>query len=120
MSARGRQALDRLKAFALALPGAFEDNPWGDEPVIKVGKKIFVFMGPAEKPTVAVKLPDSADQALDTPGAVPTGYGLGRSGWVTTPVGPGGAPRGVVEDWIEESYRTIAPKKLVAELDAAP
>ena len=44
-------------------------------------------------------------------------YGL-RSGWVTLPVVGKGLPKvGVFEDWIEESYRAVAPKKLVAELD---
>ncbi len=117
MSARTRRALDDLRAFALGLPGAFEDNPWGHEPVVKVGKKIFVFLGSEDAPTITVKLPDSADQALDLPGAVPSSYGLGRHGWVTAPVGAKGASRGVTEDWIEESYRVVAPKKLVAELD---
>jgi predicted DNA-binding protein (MmcQ/YjbR family) len=117
MGARARKAIDDLKAFALGLPGAFEDNPWGHEPVVKVGKKIFVFLGSESAPTITVKLPDSADQALDLPGAVPSSYGLGRHGWVTAPVGPEGAPRGVAEDWIDESYRAVAPKRLVAQLD---
>jgi predicted DNA-binding protein (MmcQ/YjbR family) len=118
MSARTRKALDDLRRFALGLPGAFEDNPWGHEPVVKVGKKIFVFLGAEDAPGMTVKLPDSADQALELPGAEPSGYGLGRHGWVTVPIGAKGAPRGVAEDWVEESYRAIAPKKLVAELDA--
>ena len=50
MSARGRKALDDLRAFALGLPGAFEDDPWGHEPVVKVGKKIFVFLGSEDAP----------------------------------------------------------------------
>jgi hypothetical protein len=34
------------------------------------------------------------------------------------PVGTDDAPIDLLLDWIEESYRTIAPKKLVQELDA--
>ena len=119
MSARSRKLLDDLQAFALDFPGAFEDRPWDGEAVVKVGKKIFVFMGSEEQPGITVKLPDSADQALQIDGAEPSGYGLGKYGWVTVPVGAKGAPRGVAEDWIEESYRAVAPKKLVAELDAS-
>ena len=35
---------------------------------------------------------------------------------MTVPVAD--APPDLLQDWIEESYRTIAAKKLVAELDA--
>jgi predicted DNA-binding protein (MmcQ/YjbR family) len=109
-----------LEAFALSLPGAFADMPWEDDFVAKVGKKIFVFFGHDERPAISVKLPDSADHALATPGAAPTSYGLGRHGWVTVPVGHPEAPEDLLRDWIEESYRAIATKRLVAELDSRP
>jgi predicted DNA-binding protein (MmcQ/YjbR family) len=108
--------IDSLEAFALALPGAFRDTPWDGSPVAKVGKKIFVFFGSGADPSISVKLPDSADHALSLEGAVPTSYGLGRHGWVTVPVVA--TPPDLLQDWIEESYRTIAAKRLVAELDA--
>jgi len=110
-----RQALK----FALGLPGAYEDHPW-EEDVAKVGKKIFVFLGIGKDPAnlaMTVKLGDSHEQALMVPGAAPTGYGLGRSGWVTIPFRDTTPPIEVLSDWIEESYRLIAPKRLVAELD---
>jgi predicted DNA-binding protein (MmcQ/YjbR family) len=110
--------LAALEEFALGLPGAFADMPWEDHVVAKVGKKIFVFFGSADEPTVGVKLRESADHALSAPGATPMAYGLGRHGWVTVPVGLEEAPPDLLCDWIEESYRTIAPKRLVAELDA--
>ncbi|MDX6712450.1 MAG: hypothetical protein QOH96_3466 [Blastocatellia bacterium] len=50
----------------------------------------------------------------------PAGYGLGKSGWVAVTVPPGVNPS--VElflGWIEESYRAIAPKKLVTQIYAA-
>jgi predicted DNA-binding protein (MmcQ/YjbR family) len=106
----------RLLDFALGLPGAWPDEPWEGDVVAKVGKKIFVFFGPS---SISVKLPESGPEALGVPGAVPTGYGLGRHGWVTVPSKGKGAPAGgVLQDWVEESFRTVAPKKLVAELDA--
>jgi predicted DNA-binding protein (MmcQ/YjbR family) len=108
--------LATLEAFALGMPGAFRDTPWDSSPVAKVGKKIFVFFGSAEAPSISVKLPESADHALSVEGAVPTAYGLGRHGWVTVPVVA--TPPDLLQDWIEESYRAVATKKLVAELDA--
>jgi hypothetical protein len=51
---------------------------------------------------------------------MPTGYGLGKAGWVTIPVdGLGGDDAEVLQDFIEESYRIIAPKKMISELDAS-
>ena len=111
-----KRPVDPLQAFALDLPGAFSDMPWEGDVVAKVGKKIFVFFGSGEGARISVKLPESADHALSIPGAEPTSYGLGRHGWVTVPIAE--TPAELLEDWIEESYRTIATRKLVAELDA--
>jgi predicted DNA-binding protein (MmcQ/YjbR family) len=108
----------KLQAYAQTFPGAWLDHPW-DEDVVKVGKKVFVFLGMEAMPELlmTVKLRDSHDQALAVPGAEPAGYGLGRSGWVTIPLRETTPPLGVLEDWVDESYRTVAPKQLVAELD---
>ena len=108
----------KLLTYARTFPGAWLDHPW-DEDVVKVGKKVFVFLGIEDMPELlmTVKLRDSHDQALAVPGAEPAGYGLGRSGWVTIPLRETTPPLGVLEDWIDESYRTVAPKQLVAELD---
>ena len=59
--------------------------------------------------------------ALDLPYAAPTGYGLGKSGWVTfTPPEDEIPPLDRLKEWIDESYRTRAPRKLVKELDSRP
>ncbi len=112
----------RLTAFALTMPDSELDHPWESDVVKTNGKKkIFVFLGhndPAYQPSIGVKLTDSLDQALQAPGAAPAGYGLGRAGWVTVPLGGDPPPVGVLEDWIEESYRQVALKRNVKELDA--
>ena len=103
----------RLRERALAFPGAWEDHPWGDT-AIKVGKKMFAVLG---ETTMTLKLPESGDAALSVPGAAPTGYGLGKAGWVTLPTDAAMPPFEVWCDWLEESYRAVAPKRLAAELD---
>lgn len=103
-----------LTEFALGLPGTREDYPW-NELVIKVGAKVFVFLG-GDEPWITVKLHESHGHALSIDGAQPTGYGLGTSGWVTVPVSD--VPLETLRDWVEESYRIVAPKRFLNELDA--
>jgi predicted DNA-binding protein (MmcQ/YjbR family) len=108
----------RLVKTALAYPGAWEDHPWG-ETVAKVGKKVFVFFGrPRDGVSLSCKLPHSFDAALSTfTFADATGYGLGASGWVTASFAPtDDVPEQLLLDWIDESYRAIAPAKLVKAL----
>jgi predicted DNA-binding protein (MmcQ/YjbR family) len=108
-----------LRSFALSLPGATEDFPWGER-VVKAGRKVFVFLGPDERsdpPLMTVKLVESHGHALAIEGAEPTGYGLGASGWVNVPLEAEGVTLDLLRDWIEESYRIVAAKRLVAELD---
>jgi predicted DNA-binding protein (MmcQ/YjbR family) len=108
----------QLRQFAFGMPDAWEDHPWG-ESVAKVGKKVFVFFGmtDADDPLrFTIKLPQSKDEALALPFSVPAGYGLDRGGWVTvTP--PADVPVEMLLSWIEESYRAVAPKTLIARLD---
>jgi predicted DNA-binding protein (MmcQ/YjbR family) len=109
-------ARDKIREFALSLPGAAEDHPWGED-VVKVNGKIFVFLGISRSRRMTVKLDESHAHALSIEGAERTGYGLGDSGWVTVPLRAPGVSLGLLRDWVEESYRIVAPKRLVAELD---
>jgi predicted DNA-binding protein (MmcQ/YjbR family) len=106
----------KLREFALTFPEAYEEFPWG-HPAIKVKKKVFLFMSTDEngRVSIAVKLPQSRDMAVDLPFTEPTGYGLGRSGWVTAYLTDEKA-LDLIKAWIGESYRAIAPKKLVKQL----
>ena len=112
--------LDKLRAFALSYPETHEDRPWG-EYAIKVKGKTFLFIGESEGLGLSVKLPRSREFALEYPFCKPTAYGLGKSGWVTARfAGKEKPPFDILQAWIDESYRAIAPKKLVATLDAKP
>ena len=113
-----REPEEVLRQFALKFPEATEDHPW-DHIAIKVKGKVFVFLsGPVNLFNVTCKLPSSGRMALALPFATPTGYGLGKSGWVTASFKPGDPiPLDRMAEWIEESYRAVAPKKLVAAWD---
>ncbi len=118
MSNEVRQAAQTLQEYALGLPEAQEEFPWG-ECVIKVNNKIFVFFGLMDNPglLVQVKLPTSADDALNLPFAQAAGYGLGKHGWVKMQFAADDSPPvSLLQKWILESYRAVAPKRLVAQL----
>jgi predicted DNA-binding protein (MmcQ/YjbR family) len=108
-----------LRDFAMKFPETTEDHPWGHR-AIKVKGKTFLFLGGesnTKELSLSVKLPNSRDIAVDLPFAEPTGYGLGKSGWVTarfTKIGD--VPVDMLKAWIDESYRAIAPKRLVKGL----
>ena len=118
-----RAAFEALRLYGLSLPEATEDHPWG-ETALKVKGKVFVFMsGSEEALSLSTKLPESCALALELPFAKPTGYGLGKSGWVSarfTKEDEDGVPTDMLKAWLEESYRAVAPKKLSASLDGAP
>ena len=110
---------DKLAAHALGLPDTWQDFPWEGDRVAKVGKKIFAFLATDDRGSLGVKLPQSAGFALSLDCAKPMAYGLGRHGWVTLQLRDPSVPDlDVLRDWVTESYRAIAPKKLVKRLDA--
>jgi predicted DNA-binding protein (MmcQ/YjbR family) len=120
MARGGLTPAQELRAHALALPEAWEDHPWG-ESVAKVGKKVFAFFGmpdDAVTPHFTVKLRDSLEEALMMPWVAPAGYNLDRGGWVTVDA-PEDAPMEMLIAWVEESYRAVAPRRLVTELEGA-
>lgn len=109
----------KLRAHALEFPEAYEEFPWGER-AIKVAKKVFVFLSYDRDGgilRVTTKLGESNEPALGLPFTTPTGYGLGKSGWVTSAFERGTKPPvEILCDWIHESYTLIAPKKFVAKL----
>jgi predicted DNA-binding protein (MmcQ/YjbR family) len=123
MAAKKRSAdalVKELRAFGLTYPGAYTKSPWPGHMDLAVKDKTFAFMSAEGEPfSISCKLPESSLAALSLPHASPTGYGLGKSGWVSV-AAPGGdaPPVELLKAWIDESYRAQAPKKLVASLDA--
>ena len=106
-----------LRGYALTYPDTKEDFPWG-ETAIKVNGKVFLFMYLAKDAlSLSVKLPVSGKIALALPFASPTGYGLSKSGWVSARFAAKDAvPVDMLKEWVDESYRAVAPKRVVAQL----
>lgn len=122
-SAKGsplRRAERELIAFALTFPEAVLEHPWGHDAVKVRGKMFATFGGEIGDPkemSMTVKLPVSGEMALTLPWVESTGYGLGKSGWVTARVR---AAKDIdletMKGWIGQSYRAVAPKGLVKTL----
>ncbi|UJR78182.1 MmcQ/YjbR family DNA-binding protein [Sandaracinus amylolyticus] len=108
---------ETIRAKALAYPGTHEDRPW-DHAAFKVKNKTFCFLfTDATGLSLSMKLPESNNVALMLPFAQPTGYGLGKSGWVSAKFGvDDDVPIPMLLDWLDESYRAVAPKTLVKTL----
>ncbi|HEY3888497.1 MAG TPA: MmcQ/YjbR family DNA-binding protein [Caulobacteraceae bacterium] len=116
-----KQAESALIAFAAGFPRAWEDHPW-EHTVFKVGKKVFVFFGGAAgapgELSVTVKLPISYEMALTLPYVSPAGYGMGKAGWAQVRQSAGEEiDLDTLKGWIVQSYRAVAPKKLVKLLE---
>lgn len=114
-----KEAESELRRVALGYPGTYEEFPWGHR-AIKVKGRAFLFMGTErDELSLSLKLPQSSVGALMLPFAAPTGYGLGKSGWITARFAGGEqVPVPILRGWLDESYRAIAPKKLIAQVQA--
>jgi predicted DNA-binding protein (MmcQ/YjbR family) len=107
-----QRRLAALRDFALTYPETTEDFPWGHR-TIKVRGKIFLFVDERDGAlAVAVKLPFSGEEALRMPFARPTPYGMGKHGWVSATLKIRDLPLSTLQNWIDESYRAVAPKAL--------
>jgi predicted DNA-binding protein (MmcQ/YjbR family) len=85
---------------------------WGGEPTFRVRGKNFVFTN-LEASGLSVKLTkeEAAAVVATDPAVEPTGYGLGRHGWVSITIGRD-TDWQQLEEWVRTSYTLVAPKKL--------
>jgi len=112
----------KLRDYAMSLPEATADFPWGER-VAKVNKKVFAFLGRdmAERLSLGVKLKSSHASALTLASAKPMAYGLGKSGWVTAKLDDQSqASFEMLRDWVKESYCAVAPKGLAEQVRPDP
>ena len=115
-------AAEAMRDKSLAYPDAVEEFPWGEK-AFKVKKKVFLFLfnGTYKGETflnLTMKLPESHTSAVNLPFATATGYGLGKHGWVTSRFVPGDrVPLEIMFDWLDESFRAVAPAKVLEQFD---
>ena len=68
---------------------------------------------------VKLKMKDSLEQAQEQSSGQAGSIDVGSNGWAELEFTQGKSlPQSVLVRWIEESCRLLAPKKLVAKLDA--
>ena len=108
--------MTRLEKIVGRLPEAsrVDIEAWDGEPTFRVNNKNFVF---ADKQAsgISVKLPkDEAQAVIATDSlAEPTGYGLGKHGWVSVTIVDADDDRWKqIEEWVRTSYTLVAPKRL--------
>jgi predicted DNA-binding protein (MmcQ/YjbR family) len=109
-----------VRDYCAAKPGAWQDRPWEEDVVFKVGPgergKIFVFFGDGTAIGVkAAKTRDEADEwLLRYPDDARVSRYIGRSGWNVLNTA-GGIPEDELREAIDTSYELVVaglPKKL--------
>jgi predicted DNA-binding protein (MmcQ/YjbR family) len=102
-----------LLAYCLAKPGAWPDEPWEDDVVVKVGSKIFAFLGSGPASAVGLKCGATREVAdewlLRYPNDASVMAYIGRSGWNTLQA-EGGIPDDDLREAIDASYDAVVAK----------
>jgi hypothetical protein len=112
------KTMQSLRTVALSYPEAQQGiacaGTAAEKRTIKARDKAFLFLGKAE---VMLKLCESLAEAVEWATKAPSICRVGATGWVTLTVGNVDVlPLDLLYRWIDESYRLLAPKKLVALL----
>jgi predicted DNA-binding protein (MmcQ/YjbR family) len=106
---------DELLRHCLAKPGAWQDEPWEGDVVVKVGGKIFAFLGSDHEhpPSVGLKCGATRDAADEWLARYPDDASvmayIGRSGWNTLRLG-GAIPDDEVLEAVDASYAAVVSK----------
>lgn len=99
-----------LVAYALAKPGATEDEPWEGDLVAKVGGKIFAFLAGG----LGVKCGRDADEAGELrdryPGLVTVMPYIGRYGWNSIVLDAGAIPDDELRELVDASYDAVVAR----------
>ena len=107
-----------IRKIALSYPDVDEGSSCVNR-AFKAGKKAFLYMGMKEDTyNLRLKLSNSLDEAETLEKKSPDNYSVGAHGWtLLTFHHTKQPPKKLLERWIDESFRLLAPKALVAQLD---
>jgi predicted DNA-binding protein (MmcQ/YjbR family) len=108
----------RITELALSFPESYEDRPWGDFPVFKVGaNKVFGWAQVEDgRVHVTVKLTAEERDIAHLLPFVRTASYVGRYGWVTATVTDEESLEAALE-WLRESYWLKCPAELKAAVE---
>jgi predicted DNA-binding protein (MmcQ/YjbR family) len=100
----------RVRELALSFPETYEDHPWGDFPVFKVGSnKVFAWLTvEAKAAQITLKLTAEEREVAHLLPYVSVARYVGRYGWVTATV-TDEETLGTTLEWLRESYWLKAP-----------
>ena len=102
---------DDVLSYCLSKPGAWQDEPWDGDAVVKVATKIFAFLGSGT--SVGLKCGRSRDEADEWLVRFPHDAGvmayIGRSGWNTLAIG-GAIPDDELLEAVDASYDAVVSK----------
>ena len=99
-----------LQAYCLGKPGAWLDQPWEGDHVVKVGARIFAFLGAESVGLKCAPSRDEADEWLERyPDDARVMPYIGRSGWNTLAIS-GGIPDDEVLEAVDASYDFVVAK----------
>ena len=117
--ALGLEAIEgRIREIALGFPQAYEDRPWGDFPVFKVGQnKVFGWAVVEDRAVhVTVKLTAEEREIAHLLPYVSVARYVGRYGWITATVTDEESLAAALE-WLRESYWLKCPAELKAAVE---
>lgn len=102
---------EQLLRYCLGKPGAWQDEPWEGDVVVKVATKIFAFLGAGDSVGLKCgKTREEADEWLrrypDEASVMPY---IGRSGWNTLRI-DGTIPAEEVREAVDASYQAVLSK----------
>jgi predicted DNA-binding protein (MmcQ/YjbR family) len=106
---------ERIRGLALSFPESYEDRPWGDFPVFKVGDNKVFGWAVLEDGAVQVTVKLTAEER-DIAHLLPyvrTAKYVGRYGWITAAVTDDESLEAALE-WLRESYWLKCPAELKA------